>query len=48
MESRTFETLMVKEEAQSDGRKVVLVTLNRPDSGNALSPLMARELADLP
>ena len=47
METRSLETLSVGEERQADGRKVVLVTLSRPESGNALSPVMARELSDL-
>ncbi|MEM6709392.1 MAG: enoyl-CoA hydratase-related protein [Pseudomonadota bacterium] len=43
----TYETLIVEREPVASDRALVCVTLNRPSFGNALSPVMARELAEV-
>lgn len=46
MQSQQLETLLIDVETVAPGRKLVVITLNRPEVGNALSPAMARELSD--
>ncbi|MEM1434468.1 MAG: enoyl-CoA hydratase-related protein [Pseudomonadota bacterium] len=47
MEAQSLETLLVAVTEAAPGRQVVTITLNRPEVGNALSPVMARELSDV-